>query len=120
LLCNLTGSASDPDFRNKILFLEDVGEYIYSIDRMFWHLKRSGKLAGLKGLIIGGFTELKDYDPPFGQSVRDIVLELCEGYGYPICFDFPAGHISDNRALILGKEVALTVQDFQVNLTYIN
>jgi len=120
LLCNLTGSASDPDYRNKILFLEDVGEYIYCIDRMFWHLKRSGKLAGLKGLIIGGFTELKDYDPPFGQSVRDIVLELCEGYGYPICFDFPAGHISDNRALILGKEVALTVQDFQVNLTYIN
>ena len=120
LMVNLSGSVSDPDYRDKILFLEDVGEHLYALDRMFWHLKRSGKLAKLKGLIIGGFTELKDFDPPFGQSVRDIVLELTKSYNYPICFDFPAGHISDNRTLILGKTVTLSVQHQEVRLTYNN
>lgn len=119
LLVNLCGSVSDPDYRDKILFLEDVGEYMYSIDRMFWHLKRSGKLSRLKGLIIGGFTELKDQEPPFGQTVQEIVLDLVKEYDYPVCFDFPAGHIADNQALILGRETQLTVNNNQVNLNYI-
>lgn len=118
ILLALSGSISEPDYRNKILFLEDVGEYMYALDRMLWTLKRSGKLAHLKGLIIGGFTELKDYEPPFGQSVIDIVLELTAEYPYPIAFDFPAGHQADNRALILGQQVQLTVAEKHVNLSH--
>ncbi len=120
LMVNLNGSVSDPDYRDKILFLEDVGEHLYAIDRLFWNLKRSGKLAQIKGLIIGGFTELKDFDPPFGQDVREIVLDLVKEYDYPVCFDFPAGHVSDNRALIMGKEVNLIVNQHKVQLHYCN
>jgi muramoyltetrapeptide carboxypeptidase len=120
LMQNLSGSVSDPNYEGKILFLEDVGEHLYAIDRMFWHLKRSGKLAKIKGLIIGGFTETKDFDPPFGQSVREIVLELTQEYDYPICFEFPAGHIADNRALILGKTVTLSVKHNEVQVNYSN
>jgi muramoyltetrapeptide carboxypeptidase len=120
LMVNLNGSVSDPDYRDKILFLEDVGEHLYAIDRLFWNLKRSGKLAQIKGLIIGGFTELKDFDPPFGQDVREIVLDMVKEYDYPVCFDFPAGHVSDNRALILGKTVNLKVKQTEVNLHYID
>lgn len=120
LMVNVNGSVSDPDYRDKILFLEDVGEHLYAIDRLFWNLKRSGKLAQIKGLIIGGFTELKDFDPPFGQDVREIVLDLVKEYDYPVCFDFPAGHVSDNRALIMGKEVNLIVNQHNVQLHYCN
>lgn len=120
LMVNVNGSVSDPDYRDKILFLEDVGEHLYAIDRLFWNLKRSGKLAQIKGLIIGGFTELKDVDPPFGQDVREIVLNLVKEYDYPVCFNFPAGHVSDNRALILGKTVHLSVHQLNVGLHYID
>jgi len=120
LMVNLNGSVSDPDYRDKILFLEDVGEHLYAIDRLFWNLKRSGKLAQIKGLIIGGFTELKDFDPPFGQNVREIVLNMVKEYDFPVCFDFPAGHVSDNRALIFGKNVNLKVKQTEVNLNYID
>lgn len=118
ILLAIAGSVSEPDYRNKILFIEDVGEYIYALDRMLWALKRSGKLAHLKGLIVGGFTELKDYDPPFGQGVADIILEITAEYNYPIAFDFPAGHQADNRALILGKNVTLTVTEQLISLTF--
>lgn len=120
LMVNVNGSVSDPDYRDKVLFLEDVGEHLYAIDRLFWNLKRSGKLAQIKGLIIGGFTELKDVDPPFGQDVREIVLNLVKEYDYPVCFNFPAGHVSDNRALILGKTVHLSVHQLNVGLHYID
>ena len=118
LLVMLNGSASEMDFSNKILFIEDVGEYLYAIDRMFWHLKRSGKLAQLNGLILGGFSSLKDYDEPFGQTVEEMLLALIKEYDYPVCFNFPAGHIEDNHALILGKTVSLAVGKDSVNLQY--
>lgn len=118
LLVNLSGSVSEPDYQDKILFLEDVGEYLYSVDRMLWQLKRSGKLAHLKGLIVGGFTELKDYEPAFGQTVRDMVLSLTSEYNYPVCFDFPAGHIDHNCALIFGAEIKLTVNNEQIIVKY--
>jgi len=116
LLVMLSGSVSDVDFRNKILFIEDVGEYLYSIDRMMWNLKRAGKLKGLKGLIAGGFTGLKDNDVPFGQTAEEIIYEHVKDYGYPVCFNFPAGHIPDNHALIMGREVTLRVREKKVNL----
>jgi muramoyltetrapeptide carboxypeptidase len=118
LLVMLNNSISEMDYLDKILFIEDIGEYLYSIDRMLINLKRGGKLARLKGLIVGGFTDLKDNDIPFGKSVEEIVLEHVQEYNYPVCFDFPAGHIPDNHALILGKTVHLVVEQDNVQLTF--
>ena len=111
LLIASLGSKSDIDYRDKILFIEDVGEYLYAIDRMLRTLDRAGKLAHLKGLIVGGFTEVKDNDIPFGFSIEEIILEIVAKYNYPVCFNFPAGHINDNRTLILGREISLTVKE---------
>lgn len=120
LLMAMSGSVSDMDYSNKVLFIEDVGEYLYSIDRMMWHLKRSGKLAKLKGLLVGGFTELKDNEVPFGLTAAEIIREHVEGYNFPVCFDFPAGHIENNHALILGKTVNLKATQHNVHLTYLD
>lgn len=118
LLVMMSGSVSEQDYSGKILFLEDVGEYLYSIDRMMWNLKRSGKLNNLKGLIIGGFTELKDNDIPFGQTAEQIIMEHVKEFNYPVCFNFPAGHLPDNRALIFGRMSRLKVAGQQVKLSY--
>ncbi|MFC6103740.1 S66 peptidase family protein [Olivibacter domesticus] len=118
LLVNLLGSVSDMNYDGKILFVEDVGEFYYSVDRMLWTLKRAGKLSKLKGLIIGGFTNLKDNKIPFGMSMNELVKEIAGEYGYPIAFDFPAGHIDNNYTLILGKDVSLKVEKHKVVLTY--
>ncbi len=118
LLVMMAGSVSEQDYSGKILFLEDIGEYLYSIDRMMWNLKRSGKLNNLKGLIIGGFTELKDNDIPFGQTSEQIIMEHVKEFDYPVCFNFPAGHIQDNRALIFGRMSNLRVEGLQVRLSY--
>ena len=100
---NLAGSSSDIKTDGKILFVEDTGEYLYSIDRMFWNLKRTGKLKNLKGLIIGGF-KIKPDDPgeEFGRTLQDIVLEKVKDHRYPVCFDFPVGHQRANFALKCG------------------
>ncbi|MBC7743983.1 MAG: LD-carboxypeptidase [Flavobacterium sp.] len=120
LMVMMAGSDSDVDYTDKILFLEDVGEYLYSIDRMMWNLKRSGKLAAIKGLLVGGFTDLKDNDIPFGQTIEEIMIGHVAEYGYPVCFNFPAGHITDNHSLILGKNVNLMVGKHHVTLSYLN
>ena len=106
----LDGSTSDISTKNKILFVEDTGEYMYSIDRMFWNLKRSGKLSGLKGLIIGGFKVKKDdTDEDFGKTLEEVVLEKIKEYNYPVCFDFPVGHQKNNYALKCGLKHTLLV-----------
>lgn len=100
---SLAGSKSDINTAGKILFVEDTGEYLYSIDRMFWNLKRSGKLEKLKGLVIGGFKIKTDEGgEPFGKTLEEIVLEKVSEYDYPICFDFPVGHQKNNFALKCG------------------
>ncbi|MEP7165521.1 MAG: LD-carboxypeptidase [Ferruginibacter sp.] len=113
----LAGSSSDLITKNKILFVEDTGEYLYSIDRMFWNLKRTGKLSQLKGLIIGGF-KMKPDDPgeEFGKTLEQIVLEKIIGYNYPVCFDFPVGHQKNNYALKCGMIYNLTVSEKTVSL----
>jgi muramoyltetrapeptide carboxypeptidase len=118
LLISIAGSVSDLDYAGKILFIEDVGEYLYSIDRMVLNLKRAGKLEHLAGLIVGGFTELKDNDIPFGQTVPEIIMEAVKEYNYPVCFDFPAGHIPDNCSLVLGKKLNSSVNEQMVNIGY--
>ena len=116
LVCHLIGSASDISTKNKILFLEDVGEYIYNIDRMFMQLKRAGKLDLLAGLIIGGFTDMKDTVIPFGQNVYDIIFDKVKEYQYPICFDFPVSHTERNYALKVGVKHELKVSKGKVGL----
>ena len=118
LLVNILGSVSDMDYDGKILFIEDVGEYYYAIDRMLWTLKRAGKLKNLKGLIVGGFTNLKESKVPFGMRMAALVKELVGEYGYPVAFDFPAGHIDNNYTLVLGVEATLEITAWQVQLTY--
>ena len=119
LLVAVSGSVSDFDYDGKILFLEDVGEYLYSIDRMMRTLKRARKLKNLAGLIVGGFTELKDNEIPFGQTAEEIIFEVVKEYHYPVCFGFPAGHIPNNQALIFGKTLNLTVQKQYITAKYI-
>lgn len=119
LLVMMSGSISEMSFRDKILFIEDVGEYYYSIDRMLWQLKRAGKLSELKGLIVGGFNDLKDNAIPFGESVQEMVMNHVAEYNYPVAFDFPAGHISDNHALIFGRNVKMEVTESDVKLRFI-
>ena len=107
---SLSDSKSDLITRNKILFVEDTGEYLYSIDRMFWNLKRSGKLTDLQGLIIGGFKIKKDDEgEEIGKTLEEIVLEKVAEFDYPVCFDFPVGHQKNNFALKCGKRHKLTV-----------
>lgn len=117
---SLAGSKSDLRTQGKILFVEDTGEYLYSIDRMFWNLQRSGKLSGLKGLIIGGFKVKKDEGgEEFGRSLEEIVMEKVKAYGYPVCFDFPVGHQKNNFALKCGVEHQLSVSEEGTRLTEI-
>ncbi len=108
---SLAGSRSDLITKNKILFVEDTGEYLYSIDRMFWNLKRTGKLDHLKGLLIGGFkTKKEETDADaFGKTLEEIVLEKVKAFNYPVCFDFPVGHQKNNFAIKCGVTHQLTV-----------
>jgi muramoyltetrapeptide carboxypeptidase len=119
LLFALQGSASDLDTNGKILFLEDLDEYLYHIDRMMLSLKRAGKLAGLKGMIIGGMNEMKDNPVPYGKSAEEIVMEHVSGFSFPVCYGFPAGHGQKNYALSLGRKVHLDVEDKQAMLTFV-
>jgi muramoyltetrapeptide carboxypeptidase len=118
LLISALGSVSDPNYSGKILLIEDVGEYLYAVDRMMHTLKRAGKLKNLAGLIVGGFTDIKDNDIPFGQTIAQIILDVVKDYDYPVCFDFPAGHVPDNRAVVLGRELQLSVNAREVNVKY--
>lgn len=115
---SLAASKSDINTSGKILFLEDTGEYMYSIDRMFWHLKRSGKLSQLAALMVGGFKiKIDDPGEEFGRTLEQVVLEKVKEYDYPVCFDFPVGHQKNNFALKCGVRHKLTVQQQQCALT---
>lgn len=116
VLYGMLGSSSFPETDGKILFIEEVDEYIYHIDRMMRGLKRAGKLNNLKALVVGGLTDIHDNPDPFGQSVEEVIYEAVKDYGYPISFGFPAGHFADNRALVLGEKVRLTVNNDKVTL----
>lgn len=109
LLYALSGSVSDMDTKGKILFIEDLDEYLYHVDRMMANLKRSGKLEHLSGLVIGGMTDMKDNTIPFGKSSEEIIMDAVKDYTYPVCFNFPAGHIDKNMAVYLGRKVNLSV-----------
>jgi len=109
VLYSLSGTCFDPDTGGKILFLEDLSEYLYHIDRMIMNLKIRDRLKGLKGLIVGGMHDMRVSPSGFRKTAYDIIREAVSGYGYPVMFGFPAGHGHPNMSLILGREVKLTV-----------
>lgn len=119
ILYALSGSVDDINTKNKILFLEDLDEQLYHIDRMILQLKRSGKLKGLKGLIVGGMSDMKDNAVPYGKTAEEIIADAVKEYDYPVCFNFPSGHIEDNRALYFGKKAKLSVSFKKVTLNYL-
>lgn len=111
ILYSLLGSKSAIDCRDKILFIEDLDEYLYHIDRMMINLDRNGCLSSLKGIIVGAMTKMKDNDVPWGKNALEIVQDITKKYNIPTIFNFPAGHIQDNRALKLGGKVSLEVNE---------
>jgi muramoyltetrapeptide carboxypeptidase len=111
LLVNGIGTSSDIKTKNCILFLEDLDEQLYHIDRMFYQLKRSGKLEGLAGLIIGGFTGIKDTERPFGKTVHEAIQDIVAAYKYPVTFNFPVSHEKENVALKIGVKYKLEVTE---------
>lgn len=119
LLYALASTPTEVDTEGKILFIEDLDEYLYHIDRMMLQLKRAGKLKGLKGLIVGGMSDMKDNTIAFGKAVEEIIADAVKDYHYPVCFGFPAGHIERNLALCLGREVQLTVNEQGAGLKYV-
>jgi muramoyltetrapeptide carboxypeptidase len=116
ILYSITGTRSGINTDRKILFLEDLDEYLYHIDRMMLNLKRSGKLHGLAGLIVGGFTDMHDNAIPFGMNAYEIIADAVSKYNFPVCFDFPAGHIPDNRALVIGRTYKMQVNKESVKV----
>ena len=116
ILSHVIGSKSDINYDRKILFLEDVNEYLYNIDRMMIQLKRSGKLQNLAGLIIGSFSDCRDNDVPFGKTANEIIQEAVMDYDFPVCYGFPVGHEVNNWAMPHGREVSLLVEEYGVSL----
>jgi len=109
ILYSLTGTSSQIDTRGKILFIEDLDEYLYHVDRMMMNLKRAGMLDQLSGLIVGGMSDMNDNAIPFGKTAEEIILDHVAKYDYPVCFNFEAGHTKTNLALVMGAEATLTI-----------
>ncbi|HPG72837.1 MAG TPA: LD-carboxypeptidase [Bacteroidales bacterium] len=109
VLYSLLGTPYFPDLQGKILFIEDLNEYHYHLDRMMHSLRLSMNLEGLAGVIVGAFTGMLDNKTPFGKSTHEIIAEHLQYYNFPVCYNFPAGHIDDNRPLLFGSECKLNV-----------
>ena len=118
ILYSLLGSKSAIDTKDKILFIEDLDEYLYHIDRMLYNLKRNGYFENVKGIIVGSMADMHDNEIPFGQNEVQIITEIAKDFFIPIAFQFPAGHQTDNRTLILGKQVDFEVNEKEVKLQF--
>ena len=118
ILCSLIGTASDIETRGKILFIEEIGEYLYKLDRMMLQLKRAGKLNRLKGLIVGHMTDMEDNAEPFGKNPNQIIAEAVKDYNYPVCYNFPVGHEPHNFALLCGQTALLRVKSDKTELKF--
>ncbi|PVW15321.1 S66 peptidase family protein [Marixanthomonas spongiae] len=118
VLYSIAGSVSAVDPKGKILLIEDLDEYLYHIDRMMQNLKRSGFLKPLSALVVGGMSDMNDNTIPFGKTAETIISEAISEYNYPVCFNAPVGHINDNRALILGRNITLEVTKNRSKLVF--
>ena len=120
LLHCLLGSESSIDTNGKILFIEDLGEYLYHIDRMLISLKRAGYFDNCKGLIVGDFTDMRKNTTPFGRNLKELILDIVREYDFPVSFGFPAGHGEKNYPMILGREINLEVSKQQSTINFSN
>ncbi|CAM3964575.1 LD-carboxypeptidase [Flavobacterium jumunjinense] len=120
ILYSLLGSKSSIDTKGKILFIEDLDEYLYHLDRMMYNIKRNGYFENAKGIIVGSMSDMHDNEIPFGQNGVQIIVAIAKEYNIPIAFDFCAGHQKDNRTLVLGSQVELEVNDNEVKLMFKN
>ncbi len=120
LLYSLTGTLFQFPTKGAILFLEEVDEYLYHIDRMMQNLKLAGMLENLAGLVVGGLTDMHDNEVPFGKNAAEIIREAVEEFDFPVCFDFPAGHVEGNMAMVLGRQVSFEVNADGSQLAYID
>lgn len=118
ILYSLLGTDDRIDYSDSILFIEDLAEQLYHIDRIFQSLRKAGILDQIRGLIVGGMTDMKDTAVPFGKTLEEIILDQFQFRNIPICFGFPAGHIDDNRALIFGRNVIFTVDQKGAELKF--
>jgi muramoyltetrapeptide carboxypeptidase len=118
VLYSLNGTGFFPDVRGKILFIEDIDEYLYHIDRMMLNMLMSGNLNKIKGLVVGGFTGIKDNLIPFGKNYDEIIAEAVKKFSFPVAFSFPAGHQSENNTLIFGRKMQLRVEDGVSNIVF--
>jgi muramoyltetrapeptide carboxypeptidase len=118
ILYSLFGSESAIDCSDKILFIEDLDEYLYHMDRMMMNLKRNGCLESLKGIIVGGMTKMKDNEIPWGKNAMEIIDDVTKKYDIPILYNFPAGHFADNRALIFGRQISMEVTSWESNVIF--
>lgn len=116
IVTSLLGTSLSYSFKNNILVLEDIGEHVYKIDRMLYSLKLAGAFQEIKGLVLGGFTDMEDTDVPFGKTIKDLILEQVQDLGIPVAFDLPFGHISDNQALVFGRTAILKVSETKTTL----
>lgn len=118
VLYSIQGSISEVDYKDRILFIEDLDEYLYHIDRMMTNLKRNGSLKNLKGIIVGGMTSMNDNDIPWGKNALEIIQEAVKDLNIPVAYNFPAGHIKDNRALILGGNISFEVNEKETKVIF--
>lgn len=119
IIYSLLGTSDTYDFKDSVLFIEDLSEQLYHIDRMLFALKKAGVFDEIKALVIGGMTDLKDTSPSFGMTYEEVILEKVKESSIPICFNFPIGHIDDNRAMIIGETVELEVGPHGASLCYV-
>ncbi|HEY0045079.1 MAG TPA: LD-carboxypeptidase [Flavobacterium sp.] len=118
VLYSIVGSESEVDYKGKILFIEDLDEYLYHIDRMMMNLKRNNYFKGVKAVIVGGMTSMNDNDIPWGSNSEEIIRDILKDYSFPVIFNFPAGHIKDNRALPLGRNVSIDASEKEVSIKF--
>lgn len=119
MLYSLSGTNSDINTENKILIIEDLDEYLYHIDRMMLNMKRSGKLSKLKGLIVGGMSDMNDNTVPFGKTAQEIIWDAVKEFDYPVIMDFPMGHQEPNLAMYFGGQVQVQALQKEINISFL-